>query len=135
MARRGRRWHPAAAELANKHLCDFFYLSPIALSLIEHPSLKAAFAALGHASLPSRHLLTGPRLDAKVAAVKGHMDSALGLSGGGQAVVGSDMWKRGYCEQGVPLINFELMAPEGGVYFYKVGPLGGRALLGCNLDS
>jgi hypothetical protein len=106
-----------AQAQALHHLSLFFFKHNVPLHLVESPSLKAAFAALG-LKLPCRQTLSTTLLDKEFAAVQTTTKETIDE----QALVqlASDGWRRRSAAGGNPLINFMLLLALGGSLFYSV---------------
>jgi hypothetical protein len=109
-------------QQAIKHIMSFLF-KRCKPSAVEDPDLVASFSTLG-CKLPDRRSALGPWLDTIYEETKQevevHITSAVEASGGSIGALATDGWKRKAAEQGVPLINVNLLLPDGGSAFIKV---------------
>jgi hypothetical protein len=114
---------PAAMKAqALENLKMFFYTNPLPFHLIDDGFLRKAFAAFG-ITLPGRTQLSTTMLDNTYKEVKQQMMSK--IPAGGHIAPSTDGWKKKAAEQGVPLINVNILLPGGGSIFHKVVTAGG----------
>jgi hypothetical protein len=114
---------PSAMETqALENLKMFFYTNPLPLYLIDDGFLRKAFAAF-EITLTGRTQLSTTMLDNTYKEVKQQVMSK--IPAGGLIALSTDGWKKKAAEQGVPLINVNILLPGGGSIFHKVVTAGG----------
>lgn len=84
---------------------------------LEHPDLKAAFAAVG-CVVPSRKELMGAQLHALYESTR--ITAIKVLKSVKYVAVTMDGWKKRAAEQGTPIVTVSLLLPDGQTIFLKV---------------